>query len=179
MHIKISMSYSVSPSPCSPCTPSTLITWDIIDFSMAYKAPLRDVPRGVAQERIDINAACDIVSCAYGTVLPRYEISMFLLYILTCTPLIDPLELDLLFRGWDTHGKGVELHWLYRFIDFVDHSAKHGIIFARLLMYVVVALTTNKVSPAQKRGLPTKKLWKYSTRDTRHTCVTHWIEQHS
>ena len=41
-----------------------------------YKVPLRDVPRGVAQERIEKHAACDIVSYEYDIILRRYEISV-------------------------------------------------------------------------------------------------------
>ena len=37
---------------------------------------LRDVPRGVAQERIEKNTAYDIVSYAYDIILRRYEISV-------------------------------------------------------------------------------------------------------
>ena len=37
-----------------------------------YKGPLRDVPRGVAQERIENPTAHDIVSCAYATNITTF-----------------------------------------------------------------------------------------------------------
>ena len=41
-----------------------------------YKVPLRDVHRGVAQERIEKHTACDMVSYALVIILRRYEISV-------------------------------------------------------------------------------------------------------
>ena len=41
-----------------------------------YKVPLRDVPRGVAQERSEKHTARDIVLYAYDIILRRCEISV-------------------------------------------------------------------------------------------------------
>ena len=52
-------------------------TWLTIKYNvLVCKIPLRDVPRGVAQERIEKHTACDIVSYAYDIILRRYEISV-------------------------------------------------------------------------------------------------------
>ena len=45
-------------------------------FCTSYKVPLRDVPRGVAQERTEKHTACDILSYAYDIMLRRCEISV-------------------------------------------------------------------------------------------------------
>ena len=42
------------------------------------KVPLRDLPKAVAQERIERHTACDIVSYAYDIILRRYELSVLL-----------------------------------------------------------------------------------------------------
>ena len=41
-----------------------------------HKVPLRDVPRGVAQERIEKHNSMRLVSYAYDIILRRYQISV-------------------------------------------------------------------------------------------------------
>ena len=48
--------------------------YDLVNY--IYKVPLRDVPRVVAQERIEKHTACDIESHAYDILSRRYEISV-------------------------------------------------------------------------------------------------------
>ena len=47
-----------------------------VGFGIIYKVPLRDVLKGVTQERIEKHTACDIVSYAYDIILRRYEKSV-------------------------------------------------------------------------------------------------------
>ena len=49
-------------------------------YTYTYKVPLRDVPRGVAQERIDITIQNSILypTHAYDIIVRRYELSNYL-----------------------------------------------------------------------------------------------------
>ena len=87
---RLSRLYRGRPRPCSRRLPAAGVIFVFLVeipncifvkisngiFVRVYKVSLRDVPTGVAQERIEKHTACDFVSYAYDIILRRYEISV-------------------------------------------------------------------------------------------------------